>query len=288
MSRVRGGSPGPPSVPRRADRRRARGAPARPDPAGGAAVVVRPRRSPSEADGRRAGRPGPAAAAARRRRGDRRAGQRPGPGLGGATGPTGAHRRGGRCRADRPRDRAAGGAVGTAWPIAPTRWSTPGCPTAPVSPRCCRRSRSTARSSRFAVTCVGRCRSSEFAGAAMVRVLHRLVDERANIVVYGPTGAGKTTVVNALAARRAAARTHRDHRGRRRAAAARRARRPARGTTRRRGRCRSGRDAGPRARRAAAAARPDHRRRGPRRRGRRHGVGAVDRPSRWLLDLPCR
>ena len=41
----------------------------------------------------------------------------------------------------------------------------------------------------------------QFAGAAMVRVLHRLVDERANIVVYGPTGAGKTTVVNALAAR---------------------------------------------------------------------------------------
>ena len=40
-----------------------------------------------------------------------------------------------------------------------------------------------------------------FAAAEVVRVLHRLIDERVNIVVYGPTGAGKTTVVNAMAAR---------------------------------------------------------------------------------------
>ena len=40
-----------------------------------------------------------------------------------------------------------------------------------------------------------------FAPAEVVGVLHRLVDDRVNVVVYGPTGAGKTTVVNAMAAR---------------------------------------------------------------------------------------
>lgn len=40
-----------------------------------------------------------------------------------------------------------------------------------------------------------------FADAHAVGLLHRAVDERRNIVVYGPTGAGKTTLVSALAAR---------------------------------------------------------------------------------------
>ena len=40
----------------------------------------------------------------------------------------------------------------------------------------------------------------EFAGASVLEVLRQLVAERANVVVYGPTGAGKTTLVNALAA----------------------------------------------------------------------------------------
>ena len=40
-----------------------------------------------------------------------------------------------------------------------------------------------------------------FAGAPVVELLHGVVDERHNVVVYGPTGSGKTTLVNALAAR---------------------------------------------------------------------------------------
>lgn len=42
---------------------------------------------------------------------------------------------------------------------------------------------------------------SAFAGAAAVELLHALVDQRDNLVVFGPTGAGKTSVVNALAGR---------------------------------------------------------------------------------------
>lgn len=40
-----------------------------------------------------------------------------------------------------------------------------------------------------------------FGGPRVVELLHELVDGRQNLVVYGPTGAGKTTVVNAMAAR---------------------------------------------------------------------------------------
>jgi pilus assembly protein CpaF len=40
----------------------------------------------------------------------------------------------------------------------------------------------------------------DFAPPPVVALLRALVDERRNLVVYGPTGAGKTTVVNALAA----------------------------------------------------------------------------------------
>ena len=40
-----------------------------------------------------------------------------------------------------------------------------------------------------------------FADAAAVTLLHELVDRRDNLVVFGPTGAGKTSVVNALAGR---------------------------------------------------------------------------------------
>ncbi len=40
-----------------------------------------------------------------------------------------------------------------------------------------------------------------FAAAHVVELLHGVVDERRNVVVYGPTGSGKTTLVNALAAR---------------------------------------------------------------------------------------
>ncbi len=42
---------------------------------------------------------------------------------------------------------------------------------------------------------------SAFADAAAVELLHELVDRRDNLVVFGPTGAGKTSVVNALAGR---------------------------------------------------------------------------------------
>jgi len=42
---------------------------------------------------------------------------------------------------------------------------------------------------------------SAFADDAAVELLHELVDQRDNLVVFGPTGAGKTSVVNALAGR---------------------------------------------------------------------------------------
>lgn len=41
----------------------------------------------------------------------------------------------------------------------------------------------------------------EFGPPSVLEVVGRLVADRANLVVYGPTGAGKTTLVNALAAR---------------------------------------------------------------------------------------
>lgn len=40
----------------------------------------------------------------------------------------------------------------------------------------------------------------QFAQEPVVRLLRRLVADRANILVFGPTGSGKTTVVNAMAA----------------------------------------------------------------------------------------
>ena len=152
----------------------------------------------------RAGRQRAAGAAARRPVGDRRAGHRARPGVGGPGRRPGAD---GRLASRTPRPYGGSRSGSRRWPgggwTTPGPGSTPGCRTAPACTRCCRRSPSAATCLSLRVVRPRAFTLDELVAAGTVppggdRVLRALLDARLSFLISGGTGSGKTTLLSAL------------------------------------------------------------------------------------------